>query len=232
MAIVGFAVVVDDHRQDRGFSVNGVRARAQGRGVSADLFVAVVAVVAGDHTQARAARYRACVERGPSNAVQTDGAAARERDVAAAGRARRSGCTRIEHQGGSAGVVGSDDLRHRQVAIGGQVDGAAGDRDAAVHRQVAARARDDGRDTACARDGVADHRVGRAPQAQAGVVAQRDIADAQGASAAAVAHLQGARTDGRGAGVGIRPCDGDGTTRAGVEFDVLCPTDCARHNTG
>ena len=113
LAVIGFAGIVEAHRQARSFAVNGVRARAQGRGESAVLFVAVVAVEARVHAQPRAARHRAGVERGAATRADAYTAAARERDVAASGGAGRGGCTRIEHQGGGAVVVGADALCDR-----------------------------------------------------------------------------------------------------------------------
>ena len=90
------------------------------------------------------------------------------------------------------------------MTIGCQIDCAGCERYRMAHGQITARTCDAGRDTARARNVIGDGRIRRTHVTQYSVVGQSHSATgAQGAGGAAVAHLQSAAADGRGAGVGV-----------------------------
>ena len=150
LGIEGFAGVVEAHVERGGFAVNGVFAIAQGGGVVvvAGLFVAVVAVVAGGDAQAGAARHRTGVQRGTGARNHVDRTAADEADVAATAGARVGGLARDEHDGSVGGVVGGEALAEGEIGVGAEVDRAARQIHRTADAQVAAAARDRGRQVA------------------------------------------------------------------------------------
>ena len=165
LAVVSLAGIVETHRQNRRFSVNGVGASAQWgccQVVRGGQLITAITVFPRFNVQTRAACNRACQQGGTTAAAHSHRAAACQTDVTAAGGARTAGFACIEHNGIDRAIARLDGLCHRQITVCFQIDRATCQRHRVAHGQVAARACDAGRDTAGARNVVGDRRVSRA----------------------------------------------------------------------